>query len=386
MPPPIENEPGPAEKTARRRAGAVLLVLGATLLLAAASGTVLSRSLAHVASGSEALGNFRARIDSAVARAGSPPFRFAVLGDAMPGTSVLEDQLAYLEARGDVAFAVATGDLAPDGRSSSFESVVATLRAVAPSFPLLVAPSDSLASEGESAFLSFAGPREVAFVAASALFVVCDNAREPLAGERLVFLENALRRYGRDVRRLFVFLNRPPLALPPDDGAAATPEASAWDAAHAEFRRLAQQYRVDRVFSGHARGFREVEREGVTYVVAGRGGAAGAFAAEDASLVDVEVRSDKVLVSRVTVAAGPSPGAVARQFGYASLRPLAAAWCGPVAWTGLVLVLVGLLLAVRLEAPGAHGPAPERPKRGAPRFEGGERAAAATRFPARNGG
>lgn len=386
MPPPIEQEPGPNANapSARRRAGTVCLVLGALGLFTAAAGAVLSRSLSHVAMGTEALGNFKARIDSAVARAGSPPFRFAVLGDESVGTRALEDTLSYLERRGDVAFAVQAGDLATDGSVPSFESVVATLRSAAPSFPVLVCPSDSDAAEGESAFHSFAGPREVAFVAASALFVVCDNAREPLSGEKLEFLENALRRHGRDVRRIFVFLNRPPIALPGEDGA----EAAALDAAHAEFRRLAQQYRVDRVFSGHAGGFHVLERDGVAYVVAGRDGNASSA---DANVLEVEVLADKVRVSHVTVAAGASPSEAARRFAYSTLRPLSAAWCGRVAWTSLVLLLVGFALVVRFDGAGGHGPAPRRPKRGAGVHHhhhphGGGRAESAERFPARNGG
>jgi len=353
-PPSDASTPGDGATPRHRAAGTALVLAGAVGLLLAGAGAVLIRRFEGVASGARDLGNFRARLDVAASRAGSPPFRFAVLGDVRRRVGSLAADLSYLRDRGDVAFAVQTGDLVAEDTPERYQVVLSTLRRVLPGFPLLVAPGAHDVARGGDSFPLYVGPREAAFVAGSCLFLVADNSAGNLEGERLAFVRENLRRYRPEVRRVFVFLHRPPAA-------AAGPGAGD----DGELARLLQQYRVDRVFCGGEDGFRVTERHG-TSIVSNGIRAVGDGAAAEGSLVEVEVAPDGVGIDRVTVAAGPTFGEIFDEVAIVHLRPLAAEWCGRVAWISVVVLLAGLALRFRFdERPGPDGRGPHRGARGA---------------------
>jgi predicted phosphodiesterase len=196
-------------------------------------------------------------------------FHFAILGDrtgsAMPQIyGRVWREVAMLSPD----FAINVGDTIQGGNDARAESEWGELRPVwkkYASFPLYFTPGnhDIWSEKSRELFERETGrPSFYSFNYQDAHFTVLDNSRTlDLDAAQLKFLEEDLRR-NRNRRPKFIFFHKPYWVVFLKAGSGEFP-----------LHRLARQYGVDQVISGHGHQFVRMERDGIGYVALGSSGA-----------------------------------------------------------------------------------------------------------------
>jgi 3',5'-cyclic-AMP phosphodiesterase len=193
---------------------------------------------------------------------GAGPLRFAILGDRAGEAQAGVYERVWQEAADErPAFVITTGDTiegANDGGAErqwrEAERILGRYRSV----PLYLVPGnhDIWSETSERLFRKHAGrPPHYGFDYGPAHFTVLDNSRsDELPAAELAFLEQDLKAHaGQPVK--FVFLHRPSWLMP----------VALQDARYA-LHRIARQYGVAYVISGHVHQMLRLGFEGVTYV------------------------------------------------------------------------------------------------------------------------
>lgn len=203
--------------------------------------------------------------------AAGPPndFRFSILGDRTGGAApgVYERVLRDV-GRLDPAFAITVGDTIEGGSDGTIEAQWSQIRGfLAPyrRFPIYFAAGNH---DIRSAFSRQIYERETgrpatySFDYQNAHFVILDNSGSfELSSDQLAFLEHDLQRH-RERDPKFIFFHQPFWIVPLKFQSSAFP-----------LHRIAKEYGVGFVFSGHGHQFMRLEREGVVYIEVGSSGA-----------------------------------------------------------------------------------------------------------------
>lgn len=196
-------------------------------------------------------------------------FHFAILGDRTG--SAMQD--IYGRVWREVAmlspdFAINVGDTIQGGNDGRAEAEWRNLRPVWKkyvTFPFYFTPGnhDVWSDKSRELFERETGrPRFYSFDFQNAHFTVLDNSRTlDLDAAQLKFLEDDLKR-NRNRRPKFVFFHKPYWVVFLKAGSGEFP-----------LHRLARQYGVDQVISGHGHQFVRMERDGIGYVALGSSGA-----------------------------------------------------------------------------------------------------------------
>ncbi|HSB16767.1 MAG TPA: metallophosphoesterase [Bryobacteraceae bacterium] len=200
---------------------------------------------------------------------GGNDFHFAILGDrtgsAMPQIyGRVWREVAMLSPD----FAINIGDTIQGGDDTRAETEWQELRAILrryASFPFYFTPGnhDIWSDKSRELFERETGRRSFySFNVQDAHFTVLDNSRTlDLDEEQLKFLEKDLRR-NRHRRPKFIFFHKPYWVVFLKAGSGEFP-----------LHRLARQYGVDQIISGHGHQFMRMERDGIGYVALGSSGA-----------------------------------------------------------------------------------------------------------------
>ncbi len=194
-------------------------------------------------------------------------FSFAVFGDNRDGDETFKLLISKLSREKEIVFAVNTGDFASNGSEEkylAYKKMVSKLKA--PVYNVL-GNHDGVRG-GLKRFQKYFGPFYYSFDYENSHFVVLNNAfKESFDSAQFNWLKKDLA--GTKARHKFVFMHKPvfdPSAIYPGyimSGRAVTEE----------LEKLFEKNKVDYVFAGHIHGYAKAEREGVTYVVTGGGGA-----------------------------------------------------------------------------------------------------------------
>jgi len=195
-------------------------------------------------------------------RAGSPAFRFVILGDrtgeARPG--VFEEALREAAAE-DPAFVVSVGDLIEGLNDATVEGEWRALDAILAPFrryPLYIAPGnhDVWSEKSEECFRRYTGrPLHYSFDYRQAHVTVLDNSRtDQFPADELAFLEKDLAAHATQPVK-FIVSHRPSWVL---NAIVRNPDFP--------LHQLAKKYGVEAVIAGHIHEMLHVTLDGVEYI------------------------------------------------------------------------------------------------------------------------
>ncbi len=262
-----------------------------------------ARQAAHRMESSEWINNDRCAARVAAMPDPGSSFRFAVFGDVQIGIAHLSRLMNALKERAPVDFIVHTGDAAAYPGPGNYVMLLNELERCGLTVPLFVVPGNhDIGRTGGTLFERYFGPRELSFVYGKTLFVVMDDAMGPFRKEAYERLENLLKHRPPDVRRVFLFMHRPPIDWEGSDKIV--------EAKYTPFHELLARYEIDRVFAGHIYAYHREVRGSTVFLVNGQGGDWTArHQLVSCSLTLVEVDGDTVRDERVELP--PSGTAVA---------------------------------------------------------------------------
>jgi hypothetical protein len=212
------------------------------------------------------IGNERCRARVAALPQTTGGFRFAVLGDIQNGATQLPRLMSALEREAPVAFAIQTGDAvshADPGHYTHFLNQLAHSGLWLPMFVL--AGNHDVRGDREDLFGRYFGARRLWFEHGGALFVLLDNSSGKLDDAQYDWLEGVLEDRGGGNQHILLFMHVQPIHWEGDDKRPV-------EHRYVRLFELSRRYGVDYVFSGNWHGYHREERDGITFVINGRGG------------------------------------------------------------------------------------------------------------------
>ncbi|MCX5751674.1 MAG: metallophosphoesterase [Candidatus Saganbacteria bacterium] len=194
-------------------------------------------------------------------------FSFVVFGDPQGRNDTFSDLIQKVNREKEVSFAICVGDLVEDGKRSDYLEYIKTVSTLKPKLYNVIGNHDAQKS-GWKYFEEFFGPTYYAFDYDNSHFILLDNAfGESFTPKQYQWLKNDLKE--NQGKNIFVFFHRP-IFDPAEivEGYLMSPKQIAQ-----ELEALFYRYRVKYVFAGHLHTYARAERDGVTYIVTGGGGA-----------------------------------------------------------------------------------------------------------------
>lgn len=190
-------------------------------------------------------------------------FGFVVAGASQGGDAIFRQILRQVSA-GQYAFVLHTGDLVPTGSDAEYKNLASMLAEL--KVPLYPVPGEHDAPAGSlDRYLEYSGApaASYAFDYGQAHFAFVDSHTGTLGAEQLAWLDADLAAT-RQLLKVVVVHH------PPFDPNGSTQAMAAGNQA---FMNLMERRGVRYVFAGHVHGYGREQRNGVTYVVTGGGGA-----------------------------------------------------------------------------------------------------------------
>jgi hypothetical protein len=213
------------------------------------------------------LGNSSENIARITGATQEGPLSFVVIGDTRGGSGVFEKLLSSIKDE-DIQFMVILGDFvrAPDlGYHKYF---IYEINEVRPQFPILLVGGnhDLKGPGGKENFKRLYGPLNYSFQYKENLFIFLCDAYPGCSREYLPFLEENLRNYASEAKRVFVFIHIPPTSL-------LTKYKHREMEGEERFMELVREYGVDYVFGADFHGYLRVSRRPTEFIISGGGGA-----------------------------------------------------------------------------------------------------------------
>lgn len=241
-------------------------------------------------------------------RASPGPFRFLVLGDMEDRPGRYEKVLKQA-VKGKAAFIVVTGDLVNSNREERWrffvEEVREKLDRAWPPVALFGAPGNHDVDPDNKGigFDQVMGARQFYFSYGGSLFVILDSSSGIVSQASYQWFRELLVRERPASDHVFLFLHYPPISFP---GFPKTREGQArWEALYEPLRRLAEEYGVEYIFSGHYEGYYQEARAGVTYVITGGGGSRLEQPGGKHHFMQVEVSGRELRLTKVDIPSWP---------------------------------------------------------------------------------
>jgi hypothetical protein len=214
----------------------------------------------------ENLGNSPENIARITQAPQQDPLSFVVIGDTRGGSGVFEKLLVGIEDE-DILFMVILGDFVRTPDLGFHKYFIYEINEVGPKFPvLLVAGNHDLdAPGGPETFKRLYGPLNFSFRYNNDLFIFLCDAYEGWSRDYLPFLEENLRNYASESKRVFVFTHIPPTSL-------VSEYKHRQMEGEEEFMKLVKEYGIDYVFAADFHGYLRASQEPTEFFISGGGG------------------------------------------------------------------------------------------------------------------
>jgi len=194
-------------------------------------------------------------------------FSFVVFGDNRDGDEIFMALIDKVNQEKNIAFAVNTGDLVPNGSEKGYQNYLKMISSL--EVQLYNVPGNhDMVKGGYKRFKKYFGPYYYSFDHKNSHFIILNNAfKESFGVKQFNWLKKDLVRTKKE--NIFVFMHKPcfdPSEIFKDhimSGRKVTEELMA----------LFKKHGVDYVLAGHIHGYARAERDGIVYLVTGGAGA-----------------------------------------------------------------------------------------------------------------
>jgi len=194
-------------------------------------------------------------------------YSFVVFGDNQGNYKILNDLLAKVKKEPGLNFIVQTGDFVPYGEEAHYKKYKQIMDGLKTPYYQIMGNHDGVKG-GWRNFEKYFGPDYYTFDYQGDRFIFLNNAfKVSFDVKQFNWLKQALAKPG--ARCKFVFMHKPVF----DPSEIYTNHVMSGRAVIEELQTLFEKYRVNYVFAGHIHGYARSERDGVTYIVSGGGGA-----------------------------------------------------------------------------------------------------------------
>ncbi|MFQ5646422.1 MAG: metallophosphoesterase family protein [bacterium] len=213
-------------------------------------------------------------------------FQFVVLGNSKKGIKTFKKILKKTRKLRPLFFAHC-GDLVANGSGKQFQWSWALVNQVR--FPFFITPGDDdVQNKGRQIFETWFGPSYYSFNFSDSHFVFVDNSSGNISQQQFQWLINDLSE--NQDKKIFVFTHMPPFDPRPNlsNRMYHAPNAR-W------FMDIMSHYKVRRVYASHLSGYFRQERQGVTYIITGGGGAKLLKKLDYHHFLAVTVKGDKIV-------------------------------------------------------------------------------------------